>query len=120
MHPTDSKSRFLELRVKGWSLARIAKTIEVSQRTLVDWNAQHSAELRSLRAAELEALEEKILATHEHELTCLAKHLEQIENELSERVFTFESTPNLFRLTALLRSEIRRTRTAPDSPCCLP
>ena len=116
MHSTDTKNRFLELRAKGWSLARIAATIEVSQRTLVDWNRPHSTELRALRALELEALEEKLLATHEHELTCLAQHLKQIEIELSKRQFTYESTRDLFRLAALLRSEIRKARSAPEFP----
>jgi len=116
MHTTDTKSRFLELRAKGWSLARIAATIEVSQRTLVDWNRQHRDELQALRALELEALEEKILATHEHELLCLAKHLEQVEGELSRRTFDCESTRDLFRLAALLRSEIRKSRLEPVLP----
>lgn len=116
MHTVDTKSRFIELRAKGWSLARIAKTIEVSQRTLVDWNQQHRAELQALRAVELEALEEKILATHEHELSCLAKHLEQIEGELSQRKFDCESTRDLFRLGSLVRSEIRKSRLEPMFP----
>jgi len=114
MHSVDTKSRFLELRAKGWSLARIASQIEVSQRTLVDWNRQHYAELRALRAVELEALEEKILASHEHELTCLAQHLKQVEAELSKRKFDYESTRDLFRLAATLRNEIRTTRLEPD------
>ena len=113
MHTVDTKSKFLELRAKGWSLARIAKTIEVSQRTLVDWNQQHRAELQALRAAELEALEEKLLASHEHELTCLARSLEKIENELSQRKFDYESTRDLLHMASLVRSEIRKKRLEP-------
>jgi hypothetical protein len=37
MHSTDTKSRFLELRAQGWSLARIAAHPNVAKRTLVDW-----------------------------------------------------------------------------------
>jgi lambda repressor-like predicted transcriptional regulator len=114
MHTVDTKSRFLELRAKGWSLARIAAQIEVSQRTLVDWNRQHYHELRALRAVELEAVQEKILATHEHELTCLAQQLKQVEAELSKRKLDYESTRDLFRLAATLRSEIRKARLEPD------
>ncbi|HOX59460.1 MAG TPA: hypothetical protein P5205_20185 [Candidatus Paceibacterota bacterium] len=114
MHSADTKSRFLELRAKGWSLARIAVAIDVSQRTLVDWNRQHLEELRALRALEIEALQEKLLATHEHELACLAKHLEQVEGELAKRKFDYESTRDLFRLASLLRSEIRKLCVQPD------
>ena len=40
MYDTDTKNQFLELRAKGWSLARIAERLKVAQRTLVDWNRQ--------------------------------------------------------------------------------
>jgi len=52
MHSLDTKSQFLELRAKGWSLSRIAQQIGVAKRTLVDWNAQHKLELETLRAFE--------------------------------------------------------------------
>ena len=116
MHSVDTKSRFLELRAKGWSLARIAAQIEVSQRTLVDWNAQHHAELQSLRALEVEALEEKILTTHEHQLACLTRSLERIEDELAQRKYDCESTRDLFHLAALVRDQIRKSRSSPISP----
>ena len=71
MYDTDTKSQFLELRANGWSLARIAAHLKVAQRTLVDWNRQEHEQIRTLRAIELEALQEKILSTREQELTRL-------------------------------------------------
>jgi len=65
MHTTDTKKQFIELRAKGWSLARIAPHLHVSVRTLVDWNLQAQGEIRVARAVEVEALQEKILASHE-------------------------------------------------------
>ena len=50
MYGTDTKSQFLKLRDKGWSLARIAAHIKVAQRTLVDWNQQEHGLIRTLRA----------------------------------------------------------------------
>jgi len=50
MHQTDTRSQFLELRAKGWSLARIAERLQVAQRTLVDWNRQEHEQIRTLRA----------------------------------------------------------------------
>jgi hypothetical protein len=67
MHDIDTKNQFLELRAKGWSLARIAERLKVAQRTLVDWNRQEHEQIRTPRAIELEALQEKILATREQE-----------------------------------------------------
>jgi hypothetical protein len=44
MYDTDTKSQFLELRAKGWSLSRLAERLNVAQRTLVDWNRQEVRE----------------------------------------------------------------------------
>ncbi len=105
MHGTETKSQFIELRAQGWSLARIAAHLNVSQRTLVDWNRQEHEEIRTLRAVELEALQEKILATREQELKRLKAELDRIDQELAKRTTEFISTENLYRLAALLRGE---------------
>lgn len=114
MHSTDTKSQFIELRAKGWSLARIAAHLKISTRTLVDWNRQAKDEIRVLRALELEALQEKILATHEQELTRLAEHLQRLEQETARRDLKFVETENLYRLSSMVRAEIRRVRLTPQ------
>jgi hypothetical protein len=116
MHSTDTKSRFIELRAQGWSLARIAGHLAVSKRTLVDWNQHAQAEIRALKAVELEALQEKLLASHEAELTQLTAHLERIEQELAGRSLEVVSTENLFRLAAQLRLLLRKARLRPALP----
>jgi hypothetical protein len=113
MYDTDTKAQFVELRAKGWSLARIAERLKVAQRTLVDWNRQEQEQIRSLRAIELEALREKILAAREQELTRLKKELDRLEAELAKRTVEYVSTESLYRLSALLRGEIRKVSQAP-------
>ena len=113
MYDTDTKSQFLELRDNGWSLARIAAHLKVAQRTLVDWNRQEHEQIRTLRAIELEALQEKILSTREQELTRLKQELDRLEQELAGRKVEFVSTENLYRLSALVRAEIRKVCAAP-------
>jgi orotate phosphoribosyltransferase-like protein len=112
MHSTDTKNRFLELRAQGWSLARIADHLNVSKRTLVDWNQHSQTELRILRSVELEALHEKLLASHEAELTQLTVHLKRIEDELNKRELQFVSTENLFRLAGQLRQQLQQLRAS--------
>jgi transposase len=114
MHNTDTKSQFIELRAKGWSLARIAAQLNVCKRTLIDWNRQSRNEISALHAVELEALQEKILATHELELTRLTQHLQRLEAEISQRKLQFVETKDLYRLCSLLRTEIRKVRLEPD------
>jgi hypothetical protein len=113
MHSTDTKSQFMELRAKGWSLGRIAAQIGVSKRTLVDWNQQHHLELQLLRAVEMEALEERILASHEDELVRLATHQKAIEQELLTRRFSGLPTDKLFRLSSIVRDQILKLRQKP-------
>jgi hypothetical protein len=108
MYDADTKNQFLELRAKGWSLGRIAERLKVAQRTLVDWNRQEHEQIRTLRAIEFEALQEKILATREQELTRLKLELDRLEAELTKRTVQYISTENLYRLSALLRGEIRK------------
>jgi hypothetical protein len=114
MYDTDTKSQFLELRAKGWSLSRIAERLKVSQRTLVDWNRQEHEQIRTLRAIEWEALQEKILATGEQELVRLKKELDRLEAELAKRTVECVSTENLYCLTSLVRAEIRKVSHAPQ------
>lgn len=113
MYGTDTKSQFLELRAKGWSLARIAEHLKLAQRTLVDWNRQEHEQIRTLRAIELEALQEKILSTREQELLRLKQELDRLEQELTKRSVEVVSTENLYRLVALIRAEIRKVCQAP-------
>jgi hypothetical protein len=113
MYDTDMKSQFLELRAKGWSLGRIAVHLKIAQRTLVDWNRQEHEQIRTLKAIELEALQEKILSTREQELTRLKQELDRLEQELANRQVEFVSTENLYRLSALVRAEIRKVCLVP-------
>ena len=113
MHDNDTKNQFLELRAKGWSLSRISEQLKVSQRTLVDWNRQEREQIRTLRAIEWEALQEKILATGEQDLVRLKKELDRLEAELAKRTVQYVSTENLYRLSALVRAEIRKACQVP-------
>jgi hypothetical protein len=116
MHSTDSKSRFIELRAQGWSLARIAAHLDVAKRTLVDWNQHAQDEIRALKAVELEALQEKLLASHEAELTQINAHRQRVETELAGRTLEIVSTENLYRLASQLRRQLQQARLRPALP----
>jgi hypothetical protein len=107
MHPESAKHQFIELRAQGLSLAGISEKIGVSKRTLIDWNREHQAQIDGLRAAELEALHERLLASHEQELTRLTSFQRQIEQELATRSVKALSMEKLFRLSFQVRREIR-------------
>ena len=54
----EQKSKFILLRAKGNSYARIAEEIGVSKGTLVNWNAELEAEIAQARSVELYAFYE--------------------------------------------------------------
>ena len=108
MYDTSTKGQFLELRAKGWSLARIAAQINVAQRTLVDWNRQHRPEMIQLRAMELEAFQDKLQLTHEEDLARVKKELDRVDAELAKRKIEFVETEDLYGYAAKLRAEIRK------------
>ena len=114
MHTTDTRHRFLELRSQGWSLARIATEIGVSKPTLIQWQRQLEREITDLKSVELEALQERLLASHEEELSRLASHLSRVEAILAERNLKVLSTEYLFCMAGALRSQIRRQRVLPQ------
>ncbi|MGZ4964577.1 MAG: hypothetical protein ACXWKG_20250 [Limisphaerales bacterium] len=115
MHSTDTKSKFLELRTKDWSLARISKQLDVSVRTLVDWNRQHRDELRTLRSVEIEALQEKLLATHEHQLTTLVTQLNRLDERIASVKLEFVETKDLYRIAASVRAQVRQLMIPTES-----
>jgi hypothetical protein len=108
MHDMDTRNRFVEMRSKGVSLARIASRLKVSKRTLVEWNQQEQHHIRALRAVELEALREKIFLGREHEMYQLSIQLERIEEQLGKKSYEFVSMMDLFRLAAMVRGEVRK------------
>ena len=116
MYTTEARNKFVELRAEGWSLGHIATELHIAKRTLVDWNRECAEEIQSLRALELELLKEKMLASHEEELSRLSRLQKDIDDELANRTLKFVPIEKLFRLAIELRQEIKRAGLEKDSP----
>ena len=114
MHDPIIRNQFLEKRARGRSLISIAAEVKVPYRTLVEWNRQDREVIATMRALEVEAMQERILATHEHQLASLKTELDRVEKEMANRDPEELTTCSLYRMAALLRNEIRKTRIAPD------
>ena len=114
MHDPAIRNQFLEKRAQRRSLISIAAELNLPYRTLVEWNRQDRAVISEMRALEVEAMQERILATHEHQLTSLKTELDKVEKELASRGSEELETPQFYRVAALIRSELRKTRIAPD------
>src|SRR2546423_12234316 len=115
MYTEEKIDKFIELRARGWSLGHIATELDVSKRTLVDWNREYAKEVESFHALERELLKEKFIASREEELSHLHRLQKDITDELGNRRLKYIDTEDLFRLSVELREEIERMLHASDS-----
>src|ERR1043166_4846748 len=115
MYTEEKVDKFIELRARGWSLGHIATELDVSKRTLVDWNREYTKDVESFRALERELLKERFIASREEELNHLHRLQKDITDELANRRLKYIETEDLFRLSVDLRGEIERLLHANDS-----
>ena len=114
MNTLDAQDKFVELRAQGWTLGHIATELHYSKRTLVDWNRELADEVKAFRAAEMELLKEKFLATREEDLSRLCRLQKDVEDELANRSLKFIPIDKLFKLAADLRQQIRELQEEPE------
>src|SRR5437867_6646283 len=108
MHIEQTQDKFVELRAQGWTLGHIATELNVSKRTLVDWNRHFAADIECMRALEKEALQEKFVASREEDLNRLTRLQKDVQDELANRCLKYIDTEKLFRLSVELRQQIQQ------------
>jgi hypothetical protein len=107
MKDQETQQKFVDLRARGRSFARIAEELQVSKRTLIEWSRKFQFEIQNQRAIELEALRERYLATREEQVRHLGERLREVEAELATRKVSELSTPRLFALSESLRRQLQ-------------
>src|ERR1041385_1370356 len=85
MHDVQVQQRFVHLRSQGCSFARIASELNVTKPTLINWSRKFQFEIQNLRAIELEALQEQLVATREIRARALGEQLAKVQQELKKR-----------------------------------
>ncbi len=117
----EQKSRFVVLRAKGYSYARIARELTVSKGTLAAWNAELEAEIAKAKAVELEALQEEFSLLKEGRIRLIGEQLKAIQAEIGKRDLSKVNTDRLLELQLRYFDELkgeyvetgRRTKTGP-------
>jgi len=109
MKDQETQQRFVELRVQGWTFERIARELNVSQRTLINWSRKFRFDIQNQSVVAREALLEKLVASRELRAQALAAQLKQVEAELQTRNVADLSTARLFILAESLRRQIQDT-----------
>ena len=108
MHDDKTVHRFIDLRVQGWSFARLAAELNVSKPTLIAWSRKHQHTIANLVAIEREERLNQLLATSEERLRRLGAELRIAEAELAKRDLASLSTGRLLSHIESLRRQVRR------------
>ena len=108
MHDDKTVQRFIDLRVQGWSFARLATELIVSKPTLIAWSRKHQHTIANLVAIEREERLNQLLATSEERLRRLGAELRTAEAELAKRDLASLSTGRLLSHLESLRRQVCR------------
>jgi len=107
MKDLDKKKKFVELRAKGRSFAKIAEEIDVSKPTLIEWSKDLAQEISNLRGIEMELLREQYMIGREARLKIFREQLDAVQKELAERKYDDISTVKLLELQSQLLEVLR-------------
>ncbi|MFC1635362.1 helix-turn-helix domain-containing protein [Planctomycetota bacterium] len=103
----EQKSRFVLLRAKGLSYAKIAKDLKVSTSTLTNWNQELLEEIAQAKSMELEALQEEYFMLKEGRIKLLGGQLKTIQEEISGRDLSKVSTERLMEFQLRYFGELK-------------
>ena len=117
----EQKHRFVVMRAKGCSYARIARELRVSKGTLTTWNAEMEADIARARAVELEALQDEFFLLKEGRIRLIGGQLKAIQAEIGRRDLSKVGTAKLLELLLRFYGELKgeyvetgqRTKTGP-------
>ena len=108
MHDDKTVQHFIDLRVQGWSFARLATELNVSKPTLIAWSRKHQHTIANLVAIEREERLNQLINTTEERLSRMGAELRAAETELAKRDLSTLSTGRLLSHIESLRRQVRR------------
>lgn len=111
MRTNQQTAQFIQARAEGKSFSSIAKALQVSKQTAINWSKELEEEIAAKRAIELEALYEEYRLTREGRLQRLGSLLERLQKEVEERDLSDVPTDKLIAL--LLKAAEQAEKQAP-------
>jgi len=103
----EQKNRFIHLRAKGNSLAKIAKELKVSKSTLSNWSQELGELIAEAKAMELEALQEEFFLLKEGRIRLIGEQLKAIQAEIGKRDLSKVKTDKLMELQLRYFGELK-------------
>ena len=108
INKTDKQQDFIELRAKGNSFDTIAKQLEVSKGTLINWSRDLEDDIQNYSALELDMLKEKYLISKKHQIQSYGEQLATVRKELSNRDLSDVKTEKLIEAEIKLLEAINK------------
>jgi len=108
------KQKFIILRAKGYSLAKISKELNKCRQTLANWHNELQEEIANAKAIELESLFEECRVSKEHRIKNLSDLMKKINDELAKRNFSDIATDRLIEIKAKLNNQLRSEYLQPQ------
>lgn len=102
----EVQNKFVELRAKGNSYDKIAKTLGVSKSTLLSWSKDLSLEINNERNVAMDAIYEKHKLAKQHQMEMLGIQLGKVREELEKRDLSEVSTDKLVAIQLKLLDAI--------------
>ncbi len=107
MKDDKTKERFIELRAEGWSFEHIAKELQTSKQTLINWSKEFEITIANLKAIQLEALQEKYYLTKKAKIGLFGEQIEKVKAELGKRDLSKVGTDKLFDVLIKLHNALK-------------
>jgi transposase len=105
MHSRKLKDKFIEMRAEGLSLLKIARDLQVSKQTLIDWGKEFEFELSNMKTMHLDALQERYFISKRARTENLGVQLQRVREELKKRDLSTLSTDKLYDVYLKLTQE---------------
>ena len=102
----EVQDQFVELRAKGNSYDRIAKTLGVIKATLLKWSQDLSLKINNERSVAMDAIYEKHKLAKQHQMEMLGVQLGKVREELDKRDLSEVSTDKLVAIQLKLLDAI--------------
>lgn len=113
METMEKKSRFVRLRAKGWSYARIAEKLHIAKGTCSAWEVELNSQIVRCRQQEMEALYEQYGMVKAARIHRLGKILQRVEESLVETDFSEISPEKRLELQLRYMAELRKEYAYP-------
>jgi len=113
METNEKKEKFIQLRAKGYSFDKIAKKLQMSKQTLINWNKELEEEISNFKAMELELLYEKYYLTREQRLQTFGQMLSKLKDEIDIRNLSEIPTDKLLELFLKYNDKVKEELIEP-------